>query len=174
DGTALPFPDRGFDAVVCQFGLMFFPDMAKGLSEAHRVLTPGGRYLFSVWDSHAHNPIGRLITEVLTGFFSTDPPQFYQVPFGYHRIDPIRDELVAAGFTGLQISILSVEKTTSDLPLYAGAVVYGNPLIDQIRARGGVDPDKVVDALTTAIPQEFGAAPTQIPLQAIVFEAQRR
>jgi hypothetical protein len=103
-----------------------------------------------------------------------DPPQFYQVPFSCHRIDPIRDGLVEAGFTGLRISILSVEKTIPDPPLYARALVYGNPLIDQIRARGGVDPEKVVDALTTAIPHEFGAAPTQMPLQAIVFEARRR
>lgn len=173
DGAALPFPDEGFDAVVCQFGLMFFPDKAKGLREAHRMLTPGGQYLFSVWDSHAHNPIGRLITDVLTGFFPADPPQFYQVPFSCHRIDPIRDGLVAAGFTGLRISILSIEKTISDVPLYARALVYGNPLIDQIRARGGVDPEKVVDALTTAIPHEFGTAPAQMPLQAIVFEARR-
>jgi ubiquinone/menaquinone biosynthesis C-methylase UbiE len=56
--TALPFADASFDAVVCQFGVMFFPDKDKGHREAHRVLVNGGRYLFSVWDSHRHNPIG--------------------------------------------------------------------------------------------------------------------
>jgi hypothetical protein len=61
------------------------------------VLVGGGRYLFSVWDSHQHNPIGRLITEILSGFFPHDPPQLYQVPFGYHRIDPIKNSLEAAG-----------------------------------------------------------------------------
>jgi ubiquinone/menaquinone biosynthesis C-methylase UbiE len=50
DATALPFADRSFDAVVCQFGVMFFPDKAKSYSEVYRVLAPGGRYLFSVWD----------------------------------------------------------------------------------------------------------------------------
>jgi ubiquinone/menaquinone biosynthesis C-methylase UbiE len=81
DATALPFPDASIDAIVCQFGVMFFPDKDMGYREAHRVLVGGGRYLFSVWDSHRHNPIGRLMTEILTGLFPRDPPQFYQVPF---------------------------------------------------------------------------------------------
>jgi ubiquinone/menaquinone biosynthesis C-methylase UbiE len=107
DATALPFVDASFDAIICQFGVMFFPNKDKGYREAHRVLVSGGQYLFSVWDSHRHNPIGRLITEIVTEFFPHDPPQFYQVPFGYHRIDPIKDSLEAAGFTDLRIAVLS-------------------------------------------------------------------
>jgi hypothetical protein len=140
--------------------------------------TPGvserGRYLFSVWDSHRHNPIGPLITEVLEGFFPHDPPQFYQVPFSYHRIDPIKDALDAADFTDLRIAVLRVIKIIPDVPSYARAVVLGNPLIGQIRARGGVDPERVIEELAEALPREFGTAPTRIPLQAIVFEAMRR
>src|SRR5258707_497950 len=48
DATALPFPDGSFDAIVCQFGLMFFPDKDQAYREAHRTLAPGGRYIFSV------------------------------------------------------------------------------------------------------------------------------
>jgi SAM-dependent methyltransferase len=174
DATALPFPDASFDALVCQFGVMFFPDKDKGHREAHRVLVSGGRYLFSVWDSHGHNPIGPLITEILAGFFPHDPPQFYQVPFSYHRIDPIKDSLGKAGFADLRIAVLTLNKIVPDVPTYARAVVLGNPLIDQIRARGGVDPERVIDALTKALPRKFGTDPTRIPLQAIVFEVRRR
>ena len=46
DAAALPFPDASFDTIVCQFGVMFFPDKDKGYREAHRVLVGGGRYLF--------------------------------------------------------------------------------------------------------------------------------
>ena len=49
DATALPFADASFDAIVCQFGVMFFPDKAKSFAEAYRVLARGGRYVLSVW-----------------------------------------------------------------------------------------------------------------------------
>jgi ubiquinone/menaquinone biosynthesis C-methylase UbiE len=51
DAAALPFPDQTFDAVVCQFGLMFFPDKLQAAREALRVLKPDGQWVFNVWDS---------------------------------------------------------------------------------------------------------------------------
>jgi ubiquinone/menaquinone biosynthesis C-methylase UbiE len=174
DAAALPFPDGSFDAIVCQFGVMFFPDKDAGHREAYRVLVGGGRYLFSVWDSHRHNPIGRLITEILAGLFPHDPPQFYQVPFSYHQLDPIKESLAAAGFTDLRIAVLSLSKIVPDVATYARALVLGNPLVDQIRARSGVDPERVIEELVEALPREFGTNPTHIPLQAIVWEVTRR
>ena len=50
DALELPFEDGGFDLVVCQFGLMFYPDKVKGNAEARRVLRDDGAYLFAVWD----------------------------------------------------------------------------------------------------------------------------
>jgi ubiquinone/menaquinone biosynthesis C-methylase UbiE len=48
DGQALSFADGSFDAVLCNLGLMFFPDPMQGLSEFRRVLRPGGRAVVSV------------------------------------------------------------------------------------------------------------------------------
>jgi SAM-dependent methyltransferase len=173
DATVLPFPEGAFDAVVCQFGLMFFPDRPVSCCEARRVLAPGGRYVFSVWDSHRHNPFGRIAYEAVATFFPADPPQFYRVPFSCHEIDPIKEWLIEAGFADIRMAVVRLEKEIPEAAAFARGIVHGNPLIDQIRARGGVDPDRVVDAVTAALHLEFGADPGRMPLQAIVFEARR-
>jgi ubiquinone/menaquinone biosynthesis C-methylase UbiE len=48
---SLPFADQAFDAVVSQFGLMFFVDRREALRQVLRVLRPGGRLAIAVWDS---------------------------------------------------------------------------------------------------------------------------
>ena len=173
DATALPFPDGSFDAVVCQFGVMFYPEKDKSYRETYRVLTPGGRYLFNIWDAHHYNPFGRITHEVAASFFPADPPQFYKVPFSYHQIDPIKESLIGAGFADINVAVVRLEKEISNSALFARGLVFGNPLIDQIKARGGVDPDRIVDALMRALRKEFGADPGRMPLQAIVFSASR-
>jgi hypothetical protein len=95
------------------------------------------------------------------------------VPFAYHQIDPIKESLISAGFTDINVAVVSLKKEVPDAAVFARALVFGNPLIDQIRARGGVDPDQIVDALTLALRQEFGADPGRMPLQAIVFSANK-
>lgn len=76
DATALPFDAGSFDTVVCQFGMMFFPDRVAGYREARRVLKPGGRACFSLWDSLAHNAIPRCVNEALARHLPADPPRF--------------------------------------------------------------------------------------------------
>ena len=98
DATALPFSDSTFDAMVCQFGVMFFPDKDKAYREAFRVLAGGGRFHFNVWDSFDFNPFARVVHETVGRFFGADTPRFYTIPFGYHRIDPIKASLADAGF----------------------------------------------------------------------------
>jgi ubiquinone/menaquinone biosynthesis C-methylase UbiE len=174
DATALPFSDSAFDAVVCQFGVMFFPQKDASYREVHRVLAPGGRYLFSVWDSHRYNPFGRIAHETAARFFPANPPQFYTVPFSYYQIDPIKESLINAGFTDINVAVLRLEKEIPDAARFARGLVYGNPLIDEIRARGGVEPDRIVDALAEALRQEFGVDPGRMPIQAMIFSAIRR
>jgi SAM-dependent methyltransferase len=169
---ALPFADASFDAVVCQFSAQFFPEKEKSYREAYRVLAPGGRYVFIVWDG-GYNRGARIADEVAAQFFPTDPPQFYRVGTGYNKIDPIKDSLSSTGFIDLRIAVLTREKQVSDIGAFARALVYGNPLIDMIRTRGGVDPDQVVNALGEALARELGN-PVRLPLQAILFEATRR
>ena len=69
DALALPFADQSFDAVVCQFGVMFFPDRAQGFREARRVLQPAGRFLFNAWDRISENAFAEVVTEALAAAF---------------------------------------------------------------------------------------------------------
>lgn len=171
DATALPFADGKFDAVVCQFGVMFFPDKDQAYREARRVLAPGGHYFFNVWDAHAHNRFAKIVHELVGGFFPHDPPQFYQIPFSCHQVEPIRAGLLAAGFAGIRTEVVALEQDVRDVGLFARGLVFGNPLSEQIRARGGVDPALVAEAVATALRRELSGDRPRIRLQAITYEA---
>ena len=174
DATALPFPDASFDAVVCQFGVMFFPDKEKSYREVHRVLVPGGRYLFNVWDGHRYNAFGRIAHKVIGGFFPSDPPKFYAVPFSYHMIDPIKEALIDAGFGEIEVSVLQLQRSVNDFMSFARGIVFGSPVVDQIRQRGGVELAEIQQAVAAALRDEFGPEPALMPIQAIVFETRRK
>jgi ubiquinone/menaquinone biosynthesis C-methylase UbiE len=168
DAMALPFADDSFDALACQFGVMFFPDKDKGYREARRVLVPGGHYIFNVWDGHKHNAFGRIAHDVVGSFFPADPPQFQRLPFSY-PFEPIKDSLVEAGFSNITAAVLRFSKTLPDPSLLARGIVFGSPLIDQIRTRGSVAPETIMNALTDAFATEFASG--SMVLQALVISA---
>ena len=87
DAMQLPFEDAQFDAVVCQFGIMFCPDKLKVFAEARRVLRPGGVLLFNVWDRIEENEFAHTVTTALESLFPQDPPRFLaRTPHGYHDL----------------------------------------------------------------------------------------
>ena len=174
DATALPFDDGAFDALVCQFGVMFFPEKDRSYREAYRVLTRGGRYHFNVWDSFEFNPFARITHETVGGFFKQDTPGFYTIPFNYHRIDAIKTSLLGTGFDDISMRVLKIHKTIPKAQAFAEGIIFGNPIIDEIKARGTTDPDAIVAALTAALNCAFGQDPGRMPLQAIVFSARKR
>src|SRR5213592_3767035 len=99
DAMRLPFGDATFDAVVCQFGVMFFPERSKAFSEARRVLRPGGVFLFNVWDRIEENEFADTVTTAVGSLFPTDPPRFLaRTPHGYHdRLTIEREVLTGFG-----------------------------------------------------------------------------
>lgn len=172
DAMALPFDDESFDAVVCQFGVMFF-DKEIAFREAYRTLRHGGRYLFRVWDSEQYNPFASLSFEVLKRYFPEDTPRFLLDPVACHQIDPIKEKLIRTGFDPIVISVQRHEYEILDVAAFARALVY-SPVIFEIRDRGGVDPEEITAALAEAFSKEFGSSPTRYPMQAILFETERR
>ena len=76
DALALPFKDEEFDVVVCQFGAMFFPDKVAASREARRVLKPGGRFFFNVWDRISANELAVSSPTRSLRFFRKIRPDF--------------------------------------------------------------------------------------------------
>src|SRR5262249_14724615 len=104
DALALPVENQSFDVVACQFGVMFFPDKVQGYLEAWRVLKPGGRFLFNVWDRISENEFADTVAEALAAVFPHDPPRFLaRTPHGYHDVDKIRADVNAAGFANVSV-----------------------------------------------------------------------
>ncbi len=170
DAVALPFPDGSFDAVVCQFGLMFVPDKQTAIRECYRVLTPGGIFLFNVWDSIERNPIGRIAHQTIASFFDRDPPNFYELPFGFYEADRIRALLERAGFKSIEASLVTLPCRSSSAADLAIGLVRGNPVSSAIEERG-VDVEDVIRAVSEKIAERYGAAPVESTMQALVWRA---
>lgn len=173
DAAGLPFDDGAFDTLVCQFGVMFFPDKGKSYREAHRVLAAGGRYHFNVWDSFAFNPFARITHETVGRFFPQDAPAFYTMPFGYHRIDEIKAALIETGFGDISVHVRRIDRSIPNARRLAEALILGNPIIDEIQTRATTGLDAIIAALAAALNGAFGPDPGCMPLQAIVFSARK-
>jgi SAM-dependent methyltransferase len=165
----LPFEDSEFDLIVCQFGVMFFPDKPDSYREAARVLRSGGHYIFNVWGPMSRNPFSQMAHDVAAKFFPENPPGFYKVPFHYGDPVDVRKDLAAAGWHEVEHETIQVRKTIENPEAFANALVYGNPLIDEISERGGVEPEAVVAAMLDGLHSTFGPGPLAMPLEATTY-----
>ncbi|MGB0087020.1 MAG: methyltransferase domain-containing protein [Rhodomicrobiaceae bacterium] len=157
DALALPFEDRSFDVVACQFGAMFFPDKIAAYREARRVLKPDGHFLFNVWDQISENEFADVVTEALAAFFPQDPPHFLaRTPHGYHEVEQIRDELKAAGFTTISIDPVDRRSTARSPRDPAIAYCQGTPLRNEIEARDASRLEEATNCAAEALARRFG------------------
>jgi ubiquinone/menaquinone biosynthesis C-methylase UbiE len=159
DVVDLPFADNSFDVVVCQFGVMFFPDKAFAAGEVARVLRPGGTYVFSVWDSVETNEFVAVVQQALDEMFPEDPPRFMaRTPHGYFDEALIRSDLAASGAFGT-VTIDSVDALSrAAAPEHAArAYIEGTPLRSEIEARRPGGLAAAVEVATAALAQRFGA-----------------
>ncbi len=174
DALALPFEDQSFDAVACQFGAMFFPDKVLGYRQARRVLKPGGRFIFNVWDKISENEFADVVTEALATVFPQDPPRFMaRTPHGYHDVAKLREELTKAGFAQVSIEPRGDISRAASPRDPAIAYCQGTPLRNEIETRDPSGLEAATQACAQALALRFGDGPVQGRIQAHVITAIR-
>ncbi len=174
DALALPFDDETFDVVACQFGVMFFPDRIAGYRESLRVLKPGGRFVFNVWDRIETNVFAEEVDIALQSVFPDDPPRFLaRTPHGYHDLDLIGIDLAAAGFASVTSATVDGISAASSAQDVAVAYCQGTPLRNEIEAR---DPSRLgpaTAAAADALARRFGTGPVRGPVRSHAVTARR-
>jgi SAM-dependent methyltransferase len=173
DAMQLPFDEASFDIVVCQFGVMFFPDKARAFAQARRVLRPGGVFLFNAWDRIEDNEFADVVTAALVPLFPADPPRFLaRTPHGYHDEAAIRRDLIQGGFTAPPQIDTVADRSRAVAPLMpAMAYCQGTPLRNEIEARAGATLAQATAAGAAAIEARFGSGAVDGKIQARVVAA---
>jgi SAM-dependent methyltransferase len=175
DAMALPFSDGEFDAVVCQFGVMFFPEKAKAFAEARRVLKSGGVFIFNVWDRISENEFADTVTTALEAVFPEDPPRFLaRTPHGYHDRSTIERDLVSGGFTrSPQIVTVPARSRARSAREPALAYCQGTPLRSEIEARDASRLGEATDVAADAIARRHGAHAVDGRIQAHIVTIEK-
>jgi len=174
DALNLPFDDESFDAMVCQSGIMFFPDRIAGYAEALRVLKPGGTLLFNVWDHISSNEFADVAAKVIAAIFPDEPTPFLaRTPYSYYEEDLIRQELSQAGFS--KITYETLEGTSSAPSPRHAAIAYcqGTPQRIEIEAWDANLVDHVTDRVVEAIASRYGTGPVTAKIQGHIITAVR-
>jgi SAM-dependent methyltransferase len=168
DALQLPFDDASFDLVVCQFGVMFFPDKARAFAEARRVLRPGGHLLFNVWDRIEFNEFADTVTTALAGLYPSDPPLFMaRTPHGYFDTDAIARDLAQGGFTATpQVETMAARSHAASAQVPATAYCQGTPLRNEIKARGSADLATATRVCAAVLASRYGAGAVDGAIQA--------
>jgi len=174
DALELPFEDASFDLVVCQFGVMFYPDKVRGNAEARRVLREGGHYLFAVWDRIERNGLSKLANQSMREAFPDNPPQFMtRGPYSYHEPEWIERDLHAAGFTEVAIETIELTSRSGSAEEGARGLVYGSPMGVELEEYGPGALDRVFADLVRTARRYEGPNGFEAPMAAHVVTATR-
>lgn len=129
---AIPFEDCEFDALVSQFGLMFFPDKKRALEEMLRVLRPGGRLAVAVWDSLENVKGYGAVTRLLSRLFGDAAAESLRAPYSLGDVSLLARTFSAAGMPDATITTLEGKARYPSVRYWMEADIRGWTLADAI------------------------------------------
>lgn len=175
DAQALPFADASFDLLVCQFGVMFFPDRPRAFAEARRVLAPGGTLLFNSWGRIEANDFADVVTTALAAWCPEDPPRFLaRTPHGYHDAGAIARDVSTGGFgEPARIEVVEARSLAASARAAASAYCEGSPLRAEIETRRPGRLAEARDVAAAALAARFGSGPIDGRVSALVCAVSR-
>ena len=174
DALKLPFADGSFDVVVCQFGVMFFPDKVAGYREARRVLAPGGRFVLSVWGSLPDNPMTRVVVDAVGARYPQNPPRFLaRTPHGHSDTNVLSRDLAAAGFDQVAVETVTLPSRAPSAEDAAIGLCQGTPMRGEIEALDPSGLAATTEVATAALRSAYGTGAIEAPMQAVVVVASK-
>ncbi|MGW3290970.1 class I SAM-dependent methyltransferase [Streptomyces sp. NPDC001002] len=172
DAQELPFEDGGFDLVLCQFGVMFFPDRPAAYAEVRRVLAPQGRFLFNSWGPLPSHGFGAAFQAALDQSMSDAAPSFLKdVPHGYSDPAVVTADLTAAGLTLAAAEEVTLEGVAESAASVATGFLTGTPVSAALEDRE--DAQALRSAVTQTMTDDLGTGPVTAPMTATVYTAHK-
>lgn len=173
DALQLPFPNESFELIVCQFGVMFFPDKRASFREAARVLSRRGHYLFAVWDDWKKMPQAPLAiaADVVAAMLGCDPASL--VNPAYHDETTLRQDLAAAQFQQIKVERPMLPAAAESAHEAAVATVHGSLIRTVIETQYPGRLDEATDAVEGALLAKFGQGMVAGWNSALIVTAER-
>jgi ubiquinone/menaquinone biosynthesis C-methylase UbiE len=132
DVAALPFPDGSFDVVLCQAGLMFFPDARQALGEMARVATPAGVVAAQVWD-RMEAQVGYLpFAEVAARYAGPEAMDVIGTYFKLGDVDALRALFASSGLEVTAVQTHSTRMRFDSIDDFVTSEVEATPLAEQL------------------------------------------
>lgn len=173
DGQQVPFESGSFDVLVCQFGIMFFPDKLQGMKESGRLLKSTGTFLFTVWDKLDANPFAAAGRKVFMDFFNQEPPDYLRTPFTFNDPEVIVPMLEEAGFRYVKFETIMKPLVAPSAERVSEGMVEGSPVIHAIREKDPEAVPVIKKNIRETLIQNFGDHPCRSEMQAILFTAKK-
>ena len=161
DGQQLSLEDDSFDAAACSFGLMLFPDRARGFAELNRIIRPGGRVVVSGWAGPDRFELFGMFLDALNAALPDLPAPDAPPPvFSLADPDLFRAELEASGFQEVNVDCVARQFELANFEQLWEMLTTGAPpvqvLMERIGEQGQV---RLRKQLEQTISERYGDEP---------------